>query len=264
MIEINKNDWMINAHKAIVKELSDSFLNQQQDSWSENYITTRMLIALLGFGQNIKWTSMPQRIKWDSFKLKGKTETEFGDIAFVMKIMLTSELFLEGVVFYEAKRQYYDEQCNPLGFKSIKQEQLTRIQEITSASNILLYDVDIKKESASAFSLPTVFVEKIISEAPLAVPGRILTYYGNPWVKSLSENLSGFGLDYSPDAVNKMKEIINSTDKPLHVITASTSMQGIIEPELDHSFIPMDSYENLISPPSPDPTISRSRKNRIS
>jgi len=263
MLEINKNEWVINAHKAIVKELSDSFQNQQQDSWSENYITTRMLIALLSFGQDIKWTSMSQRIKWDSFKLKGAKETALGDIAFFIKIMLTSELYLEGVVFYEAKRQYYNEKYDPLGFNSIKLDQLVRIQEVTNASNILLYDVDIKRESAGAFSLPTVFVEKLISEAPLAVPGRILTRYGNPWVKSLSENLSGFGLDYSPDAVNKMKEIIKSSEQPLHVINASTSMLGIIEPELDSSFIPMDSYENLISPPSPDPTISRSKKNRM-
>lgn len=263
MLEINKNEWMINAHKAIVQELSDSFQKQQQDSWSENYITTRMLIALLSFGQDIKWNSMEQRIKWDSFKLKGAKETALGDIAFFVKIMLTSELFLEGVVFYEAKRQYYNEKHEPLGFNSIKLDQLIRIQEITSASNILLYDVDIKKKSAGAFSLPTVFVEKFISEAPLAIPGRILTHYGNIWVKSLSENLSGFGLDYSPDAVNKMKEMIKSSEQPLHVINASTSMSNIIEPELDSSFIPMDSYENLISPPSPDPTISRPKKNTM-
>lgn len=262
MLEINKNEWIVNANKAIIKELSDAFQNQQQDSWSENYITTRMLIALLGFGQDIKWTSMSQRIKWDSFKLKGAKETELGDIAFFMKIMLTSELYLEGVVFYEAKRQYYDDKYYPLGFKSIKLDQLIRIQEVTSASNILLYDVDIKKKKAGAFSLPTIFVERLISNAPSAVPGRILTHYGNPWVKSLSENLSGFGLDYSPDAVMKMKEIIKSPEQPLHVINASTNMLGIIEPELDNSFIPMDSYENLISPPSPDPTISRTKKNK--
>lgn len=263
MLEINKNEWMVSAHKAIVRELSDSFQNQQQDSWSENYITTRILIALLGFGQNIKWTSMSQTIKWNSFKLKGTKETELGDIAFFIKIMLTSEVFLEGVVFYEAKRQYFNEKYQPLGFKSIKLEQLSRIQKVTSASNILLYDVDITNESAGAFVLPTVLVEKIISEAPLAVPGRILTHYGNPWVKSLAENLSGFGLDYSPDAVSKMKEILISSEQPLHVINASTSMLGIIEPELDNSFIPLDSYENLILPPAPDPTISRTKKNKI-
>ena len=263
MLEINKKDWITSAHNEIIKELSDSFQKQQQDSWSENYITTRILIALLGLGQDIKWASMSQRIKCDSFKLKGSKETELGDIAFFIKIMLTSELYLEGVVFYEAKKQYYDEKYNPLGFKSIKLEQLTRIQEITSASNILLYDVDIIKRSAGAFSLPTIFVEKIISEAPLSVPKRALTLYGNLWVKSLSENFSGFGLDYSPDAVNKMKEIIKSSEQPLHVINASTSMLGVIEPELDNSFIPMDSYENLIPTPSPDPTISRSNKKRM-
>lgn len=263
MLEINKNEWIRNAHESIVKELSDSFQKQQQDSWSENYITTRMLIALLSLGQDIKWTSMHQRIKWDSFKLKGAKETELGDIAFFMKIILTSELYLEGVVFYEAKRQYYDKKYYPLGFKSINLEQLSRIKEFTSASNILLYDVDIKKGSAGAFSIPTVFVEKLISKGPLAVQGRILTHYGNPWVKSLSDNLSGFGLDYSPDAVNKMKEIVNSSDQPLHVINASTNMLGIIEPELDSSFIPLDSYENLISPPSPDPNVSRTKKNKM-
>lgn len=86
----------------------------------------------------------------------------------------------------------------------------------------------------------------------------------DPLWQSLGEiivwNFSGFGLDYSPDAVNKMKEIIKSSEQPLHVINASTSMLGVIEPELDNSFIPMDSYENLIPTPSPDPTISRSNK----
>ncbi|RUR87267.1 hypothetical protein PB16LOC_04522 [Pectobacterium versatile] len=237
MLEIHKNEWMINAHKAIVKELSESFNNQQQDSWSENHITTRMLMALLDIGQDIKWTSMSQRVKWDSFKLKGKRETELGDIAFFMKVMLTSEVYLEGVVFYEAKRQYYDEEHCALGFNSIKLEQLTRIQKITNSSNILLYDVDIKNEIAGAFALPTIFVEKIINEAPLAVPGRILTHHANPWVKSLAENFSGFGLDYSQGAVSKMKGILKSSEQPLHIINASASMLGIIEPELDNSFV---------------------------
>lgn len=259
MLEIDKNEWIRDAHLAIVKELSDSFKNQQQDSWSENYITTRMLIALLSLGQDIKWTSKKQRVKWDSFKLKGKRETELGDIALFIKAMLTSEVFLEGCVFYEAKRQYFDEGQNPLGFNSIKSGQLKRIQRVTTASNVLLYDVDINERKASAVSLPTVFVEKLINEAPLAIPGRILLNYGDFWVRSLAENLSGFGLDYTPDSVSKLKEILNSSDKPTHIINASTSMMDIIEPELDNSFIPLGSYESLIQKPTPTPTLKENR-----
>lgn len=263
MLEISKNEWIKNAHQVIVKELSESFNNHQQDSWSENYITTRMLLALLGIGRDIKWTSMSQRVKWDSFKLKGTKETELGDIAFFVKIYMTSKIYLEGVVFYEAKRQFYDEKNRAIGFNSIKLEQLTRIQKVTSASNVLLYDVDVENECGGAFVLPTIFVEKIIREAPLAVPGRVLTHYCNPWVKSLAENLSGFGLDYSQDAVNKMKEILKTSEQPLHIINASANMLGIIEPELDNSFVPLDSYESLISSPTPNPTTPGPKKNRM-
>lgn len=260
MLEIDKNEWLRKANNVILKELAESFNNKKQDSWSENYITTRVLLALLDIGQDIKWTSMSQRVKWDSFKLKGTRETELGDIAFFVKIMLTSEVYLDGVVFYEAKRQYYDEKKRAIGFSSIKLEQLTRIKKTTNASNVLLYDVDIENKCAGAFSLPTIFVEKIISEAPLSVPQRALTRYSNSWVKSLAENISGFGLDYSEDAVHKMKELLGSSEQPLHIINASTSMQDIIEPELDNSFIPLDIYENLILPPTPSPTTPRIRK----
>lgn len=260
MLEIDKKEWIINAHLAISEELLHCLNNYNQGSWSENYITTRMLMAITNMGNDIKWTSMSQRIRWDSFKLKGKRETELGDIAFFMKVMLTSEVYLEGVAFYEAKKQYYDEKWETEGFKSIKLNQLTRIQKFTSASNVLLYDVDIKSGKAHVSSLPTLFVEKLLKEAPAAVPYRALNKYGNAWVNLLAENLSGFGLDYSPDAVNKMRELVNTPSQPLLIINASVNMMGAFEPVLDNSFIPTDRYENLITTPPTPSTPLKKRK----
>lgn len=262
MLETTKERWIEDAHNVIQKELLHAFSNQHQDSWSENHITTQLLLALLSIGKDIKWNAQSQRVVWDSFKLKGTNETEYGDIALFAKVMLTSELHLEGVVFYEAKRQYYDKKFHAIGFNSIKPEQLTRIQKITSASNVLLYDVDLTNKSLGAFCLPTIFVEKLMHKAPRAVLPHTLTYYSTHWVSSLAENLSGYGLDYSPEAVKKIKELLETSNPPSHIINTCLSMPKSIQPKLDNSFIPLDKYENLVPTPTPTPTPTTKHKFR--
>ncbi|MEP8608085.1 hypothetical protein ABKW00_19960 [Enterobacter hormaechei] len=262
MLETTKEKWTEDAHNVIQKELLHAFRNQNQDSWSENHITTQMLLGLLNIGKDIKWNAQSQRVVWDSFKLKGTNETEFGDIALFAKVMLTSDLHLEGVVFYEAKRQYYDKKFHAIGFNSIKPKQLTRIQKLTSASNVLLYDVDVKNKTLGAFCLPTIFVEKLMNKAPYAVLPHTLPHYSTLWVSSLAENFSGYGLDYSPEAVKKIKELLETSKPPSHIINACFSMPKSVQPKLDNSFIPLDKYENLVPTPTPTPTTkNKPRKN---
>ncbi len=50
-----------------------------------------------------------------------------GDIAILVKVWLTSEISVEGVAFYEEKKQYFNANGEIEGFKAIDKKQLSRI-----------------------------------------------------------------------------------------------------------------------------------------
>lgn len=244
------NDWLQEAFEKTNEALINCFNNSSIDGWSENHITTQVLEALKNIGCEFDWDDKPQKIKWEGLKLKGKQESSFGDIAILVKVWLTSEISVEGVAFYEAKKQYFNAKGEFEGFKAIDKKQLLRISSKTTSCQVLLYDVEILKNQASLSCLPIVFVEKLKEEISSRYLGRIVTYYGKTWVVALGDNLLGMNLDFRPKAVDAIKNAVNSNQIP-YVLNASVAMLNVFEPKLSDSFSQLDSYE-LFTPVNQD------------
>jgi hypothetical protein len=245
-------DWMNKANSNINNALIDCFNNHHIDGWSENHITTQVLESIENLGLEFDWEDKPQKVKWEGFKLKGKSETSFGDIAVIVKVWITSDRFIEGVAFYEAKRQFFDSKWKAKGFASIKQDQLSRISAKTHASNVLLYDVDLEEKRAHATSVPTPFVHELAKANLASNSGRILHHYGDFWVKALGSNLLGMHLDFQKESVDSIKRLASDTDKPFVILNVAVAKTQILEPKLDNSFINTDVYEKWIKPEEPE------------
>ena len=235
------NDWLQKAFEKTNEALIKCFNNRSIDAWSENHITTQVLDSLKNIGCEFDWDDKPQKSKWEGLKLKGKLEKSFGDIAILVKVWLTSEISVEGVAFYEAKKQYFNSKGEPEGFKAIDQKQLSTICSQTSSSQILLYDVDTSEQQVRLTSLPCVFVEKLKQKMCSSLE-KTLAHYGQIWVTVLGQNLLGFNLDFRPQSVNLIKNAIKTYEIPF-VINASVAMSKNFEPELSNDFSQLDNYE---------------------
>ncbi len=248
-------DWLNQANRNIDNTLVSCINNSHIDAWSENHITTQVLESLETLGLDLDWEDKPQKVKWEGFKLKGKVETAFGDIALIVKVWITSDRYIEGVAFYEAKRQFFDEKLKVIGFTSIKQDQLSRINSNTYASNVLLYDVDIEEGRARATSVPIAFVDELAKAKLASSSGRLLHQYGDLWVKAIGNNFLGMNLDFQKESVDKVRESMNTEDRPFVILNAAVAMTSLLEPKLDDSFINKADYEKWIKPDEPKPEI---------
>lgn len=253
-------EWIRDAFLATSEAIASCYNEHQIDGWSENIITNRVMGALKSLGLEINWTDKAQKVKWEGYKLRGKAESTFGDIALVVKIQLAHDAFIEGVAFYEAKRQFFQPDETPIGFTSIKLEQLSRIGKSTHAANILLYDVDRRERTTMASSVSTTFVESLLMQRASLPPGRILHHYGDFWVRSIANNFIGLNLDFSPAAVSSIKESVNSLNRPAFVLNASVAMTKLLDLELDNSFIKSADYEHWLKNESLQPNYDAPRK----
>lgn len=251
------SEWIRSAYIKSCEAIAKCYNSSHIDGWSENHITTSVLESIESLGLELNWSDKPQKIKWEGFKLKGIPENKCGDIAVVVRVWVTSTRFVDGISFYEAKRQYYREDNKPIGFSSLKVEQLSRIHEHTYASSILLYDVDLEDEIALASSVSMPFVKEL-AEAKLAdSSGRMLHHFGEPWVVSLANNLLGLHLDFRADVVKDIKASTTSYRKPTFIINASVALSHITNLTLDNSFIKKNEYEHLIKDNVSEPNIKK-------
>nr|WP_320166639.1 hypothetical protein [uncultured Methylophaga sp.] len=255
------SEWIRNAYIESSKALATCYNSTHIGGWYENYITTKVLEAIESIGLEIDWCDKPQKVKWEGFKLRGNPEKSFGDIVVVVRVWVTSDRYIDGIAFYEAKRQFFREGDSPIGFSSLKIDQLSRIHENTYASNILLYDVDIKKETALASSVSMPIVKELAEEKLANSSGKILHDYGEHWVISLANNLLGLHLDFREEVVAEIKASTDIYRKPAFILNASVALSNILEPHLDNSFVNNNDYEHWIKNDAPKPIIRNTPRN---
>lgn len=241
------DEWLVKSN-----ELSQALLHQcrtapGKDYWNENVISAGLLWCLEKIGRDITWKGHAQRTVWESYKLAGKPEQNYGDIAVFVTVWLKEDVSLEGVAFYEAKRQYFDG-GKATGFKMLEAKQLSKISKATAASHVLLYDHD-GEETGIATAVPTPFIRELLRARDakgLSTPfAQELHGYGLPWVQRLGNNLRGFDLDFSEDAVRKVKEYVEEDRAPMALLNVATTHVPGMTLELK-PFIPANhAYERL-------------------
>jgi hypothetical protein len=129
--------------KATVIHLENMFANLCREAypheWDENFISFRLMQELRNlFGNRvIHFQDWSKIVDWQSFKNRGKQETNYGDIALLVNIQFTSNEVLKGVVCLEAKRKFVSH-----SFESLDTAQIDRIQGNLPYAHLLLYSYD--------------------------------------------------------------------------------------------------------------------------
>lgn len=258
---IDHPTWLQKANAAVNSAVADCFYNSQIGGWNENHITTQVLDALQKIGTELAWTDQAQNIRWEGYKFTGIQETNFGDIALIVRVWLTSQEYIDGVAYYEAKRQFFNNKGTAVGFKSIDAAQLSRIGTSTHASHLLLYDVGQPKGHVNITAVPTRFAEELAKGVLARASGRIMHRYGLQWIRTLGNNFRGFGLDFSPAAVSAIRSMSKSAQAPFALLNIAIGMMNIPEPQLDQYCESLANYQRTwgvtSTPPAEDEIVSR-------
>lgn len=126
--------------KRTVRTLEDSFSSICQASypfeWDENHISFQLMRQLRTVFSNriINFNGWSKIVDCQSFKNRGKQETNYGDIALIVNVQFSSGEILKGIVNIEAKRDF-----NSGNFESMDLAQLDRILTNSPYSHLLLY-----------------------------------------------------------------------------------------------------------------------------
>ena len=171
-------------------ELENIFRKQILDSypldWEENYITRTLLFEYRKLFRNIEingLSPLPIRIESTGYKLTGKPESNFWDIAIIVRITHPEIPTFEGVASLEAKKIHKKSRK----FEEIKGKQLDIISSQSKYSMLLMYDFEPiqKHHDYSFFSsttkpthvavVPIDIVESIVKEktSSLSSPKKI-------------------------------------------------------------------------------------------
>ncbi|MDD2793887.1 MAG: hypothetical protein PHD73_11955 [Sediminibacterium sp.] len=104
--------------------------------WDENHLSFQLMSELrkLFSNRKIHFNNWSKIVDWQSFKNKGKQETNYGDIALIVNVQFASGETLKGVVNIEAKRDFKSG-----NFESMDLAQLQRIYTNVPLSHLLLY-----------------------------------------------------------------------------------------------------------------------------
>ena len=120
--------------------LQEHVKNNYPIDWDEDFITRSILKGIrnrLG-SVVVKDLKERMRIEWLPYKLMGRPENKFGDIAILVNIRYQDGDQIEGVAFLEAKKR----DINKTRFGAIRIGQLKRIIRNAPSSMVLLYDYD--------------------------------------------------------------------------------------------------------------------------
>lgn len=246
--------------------------------WDEDFITLGILRTLRNDLKEITIRLGDGRAKvmWRPFKLAGKAERCFGDIALLVQIHDKDGQRLEGAAFLEAKRRYPESAA----YDSIRHYQLDMICEHAPHAMALLYDFNQITEFVRYQTLPDhrlvlknpIIVERtqdsikvahprqggfeieeftspatVSSTLALTVPltivaavGRkdvVLYRYGMPFSAQLVlRYLNGFDLEFSREALRTAKGWFHALPPPKFLLIVQIHRGGESDLENPSSF----------------------------
>lgn len=124
------------------REINKTINSCYPQSWDEELITHELLKSLGNFFNSNSFSDNLHRetkIKFIAYKLRGKTETEYGDIAFLTSIRFDNGIEFKGVANFEAKKRLR----NDFNYqKESRKDQFKIISNSKPYSQILLYDYE--------------------------------------------------------------------------------------------------------------------------
>lgn len=245
---INIQRFYAKLEQMLRREVKDSFPHD----WHEDYITRRILSEYrkqFSCVEMIDVFSAPIKIESSSYKLSGKNETNFGDIAFIVRIHYPDKN-LEGVAFIEAKKKH-GIRCS---FDAIRPEQFKTITTNAPHSLLLLYDHQPIHQYFPFLSESNFFLLEQSTHTAV-IPINLVTsiHEKNNNLYRFSIPLSyqilfryfrGLDLEFDKRALNIAKGYDRQVGTPKHLIVVSVSYGEVGEADFrevnSNVFIPTD------------------------
>ena len=121
----------------IERTISDICRASYPFEWDEDHISYQLMKELRSIFSNrtVNFQNWSKIVNWQSYKNKGKTETNFGDISLLVNVQFSSGELMKGTAFLEAKRSYQSD-----NFEAITQTQIERLKTNAPYSQLLLYN----------------------------------------------------------------------------------------------------------------------------
>ncbi|MFV0543138.1 MAG: hypothetical protein ACK5L8_05530 [Marinicella pacifica] len=122
------------------KAIRNSLSSISAHAWDEDHITYTLLKDLQSAlrGSRFSGHDPRSRINWETYKLRGSYETNFGDIALVVNINYKDGSSVNGVAFLEAKKRDWRKTT----FSAMRVNQAKRILKNAPHAQYLLYDYE--------------------------------------------------------------------------------------------------------------------------
>jgi hypothetical protein len=200
----------------VEKIIEENVYKNYTYDWDEDFITRSIIKDFRRRFSSVEitdWENKNIRLKWSAYKLTGKPETNYGDIAILINIHNKSGLEIEGVAFIEAKRRYDS------NFDRINLKQIKKLIKNAPHSMMLLYDYQ-KISFASHYPLnfywgiyqltPYTYAVNVPSYIVDQTKNKTVALYGFsvPFSYQLCfRYLRGFDLDLDESAINVAKGI---------------------------------------------------------
>lgn len=128
---------ILKFNQTLERNITKEIINAYPFEWSEDYLSLRLTRALRELNSfQVEYTNQCNNVFIMAFKLKGKNENKFGDIAIIMDIEYKDGDKLNGVAFLEAKMMY----GNSNEYGALKKDQLESIYSNAPNSRLLLYN----------------------------------------------------------------------------------------------------------------------------
>jgi hypothetical protein len=120
--------------------IDNSIKSVSGHEWDEDFITLDLLRNLRRSltGIQLEGKDCRKNINWQSYKLKGTHETNFGDIALVVNISYKDGTNINGAAFLEAKKRDWRKTT----FGAMRVKQARKILKNAPRAHYLLYDYE--------------------------------------------------------------------------------------------------------------------------
>lgn len=247
-----------NFYASIEKTLASQIRGNYPHDWYEDFITRSILKELRQLFEvttldipNMSAT-LATKICWEVYKLTGKAENKFGDIAIIVNSKFRSGELMEGVAFLEAKKRT----PNTIEFDALDMQQIQRINKSAHHSMLLLYDYDPVLTTISPWndkrlynpgfrdSLAQTHAVVVPTDLVLSLNTRNNTLYGfsSPFAYQLCfRYMQGMDLEFDSESLQTAKGYAIERGFPRYIMYVSVGRDGV-EPNIDIN-INQDLYE---------------------
>ncbi|WP_143844972.1 hypothetical protein [Nostoc sp. T09] len=244
---------LMTLYSELEKIFRQQILDSYPSDWDEDYITRKILFEYRKLFRNIQingFSSLPVTINSAAYKLIGNTETQFGDIGFIVKLTYSGSHSFEGATSLEAKKIHK----NKRSFEEIKGKQLNKISSKIQYPMLLMYDnKPIKKfhdysffptttKHNHAVVVPINIVESIIREInpyyidkdknyKIPIDGNSIYKFSVPLAyQILFRYFRGLDLDFNQELIRNLKgyqnqdlSYLQESNLPQYLLVVSVS-----------------------------------------